>query len=38
MRFDEMGLKDSKLLKLIPFSVPLAAAVGGLYWLIGNML
>lgn len=38
MRFDEMGFKDSKLLKLIPFSVPLTAAVGGLYWLIGRMM
>jgi hypothetical protein len=26
------------LVKLIPFSVPLAAAVGGLYWLIGKMM
>jgi len=31
-------VKQWKLLKLIPFSVPLAAAVGGLYWLIGRMM
>jgi hypothetical protein len=31
-------VKQWKMLKLIPFSVPLAAAVGGLYWLIGRMM
>lgn len=31
-------VKQWKLLKLIPFSVPLTAAVGGLYWLIGRMM
>ena len=31
-------VKQWKMLKLIPFSVPLAAAVGGLYWLIGKMM
>ncbi|MBQ8130112.1 MAG: hypothetical protein IJ175_07675, partial [Clostridia bacterium] len=31
-------VKQWKLLKLIPISVPLAAAVGGLYWLLGKML
>ncbi len=30
--------KQWKMLQLIPFSVPLAAAVGGLYWLIGKMM
>ena len=31
-------VKQWKMLQLIPFSVPLAAAVGGLYWLIGRMM
>ena len=35
---DILILKQWKLLKLIPISVPLAAAVGGLYWLIGKMM
>ena len=30
--------KQWKMLQLVPFSVPLAAAVGGLYWLIGKMM
>ena len=34
----DRGASIGKLLKLIPFSVPLAAAVGGLYWLIGRMM
>ena len=31
-------VKQWKMLPLIPFSVPLAALVGGLYWLIGKMM
>ncbi len=31
-------VKQWKMLQLIPFSVPLAALVGGLYWLIGKMM
>ena len=31
-------VKQWKMLQLIPFSVPLAAAAAGLYWLIGRML
>ena len=31
-------VKQWKFVKLIPFSVPLAAVTGGLYWLIGKMM
>ena len=31
-------VKQWKMLQLIPFSAPLSAAVGGLYWLIGKMM
>lgn len=37
-REKDRGASIGKLLKLIPFSVPLAAAVGGLYWPVGRML
>ena len=31
-------IKQWKMLKLIPFAIPLAAVVGGLYWLVGRLL
>lgn len=31
-------IKRWKLLKLIPFAIPLAAVAGGLYWLVGRLL
>ena len=31
-------IKRWKVLKLIPFAIPLAAVVGGLYWLAGRLL
>ncbi|MBR1750938.1 MAG: hypothetical protein IJ740_08700 [Ruminococcus sp.] len=31
-------VKRWKMLKLIPFSVPVAAIIGGLYWLIGLLI
>lgn len=31
-------IKRWKMLKLIPFAIPLAAIVGGLYWLAGRLL
>ncbi|MBO6240604.1 MAG: hypothetical protein J6O61_07210 [Butyrivibrio sp.] len=33
-----VNVKKWKFLKLIPFAIPLAAIVGGLYWLIGLRL
>ena len=36
--WNSVHVKQWKMLQLIPFSVPLAAAVGGLYWLIGRMM
>ena len=31
-------IKRWKLLKLIPFGIPLADVVGGLFWLVGRLL
>ena len=31
-------VKQWKMLKLVPFSIPLVAVVGGLYWLVGRVL
>lgn len=31
-------VKQWKMVKLIPFSIPLAAIVGGLYWLTGRLI
>ena len=33
-----VNVKKWKFVKLIPFAIPLAAIVGGLYWLIGLIL
>ena len=34
----DVNIKKWKMLKLIPLSVPIAAIVGGLYWLIGKLM
>lgn len=33
-----VNVKKWKFVKLIPIAIPLAAIVGGLYWLIGLIL
>ena len=33
-----VNIKKWKMLKLIPLSVPIAAIVGGIYWLIGKLM
>ena len=32
-----VNVKKWKMVRLIPFSIPLAAVVGGLYWIVGRL-
>ena len=38
LAWHNVNVKKRKFVKLIPFAIPLAAIVGGLYWLIGLIL
>jgi len=33
-----VNVKKLKMLKLIPLSIPVAAVIGGLYWIIGRLI